>query len=585
MAANPKDSSFPSSGELAPNPVTGRTYFPSRGWSDEIITDLDKTTIVGKAKPATLTKQKRDPRFSPEYNPLEIMFLSGAYQGKILDVGFNIQEFSESQSAEWSDCEGTNIKVGSNFVKITPRTFSLKFEFSDIREDIRQLVEAIAHTQEIDGKSKTWTPPLLRIVVGGTTISPVVCTQFDITYDEPLPDKKGFRHGSVSMSLKEIAGQGTPAQFASPLVSQETYLQTYAKNTSEQDKSRMGQIQTTKALLAPCLGEEMSNQIAEIIDNKKSDDIETLLALSPEAFLSMVTAGLISPETLKDPRITEKLKRDLATNIAKSEPGVSPVFTREVAQAIMTGDPSSVPDFLKVPIRGESISQFEKMVADYNVILQAMIDQKLDNSDPIFGKPTDKGATGKATDTSANTMIDLFGCALKMRNLGSATLGNKSTNNESDTATIKAINRALSNQKLKDAEVAKMFGLAENTPETVIRQIRNSGPYQSKEDFLKKLAINRNGVTGYVLYQNFNNREAANLKAINELVTKQGVTEDEIKKAFGANDEQAKLIMNKGKPFKTKQEFLDKLAKAGNPPDLAPGYTLWENFWINTQGK
>lgn len=570
--------SFPSSGQLAPNPATGRTYFPSRGWAEEAVTALTEATIIGKEK-ATLSKQKRTPRFDAEYNPLEIMFLSGNYEGQVLDVGLNIQEFSESQSAEWADAQGTNIKVGSNFAKISPRTFSVKFEFSDLNEDIRQIAEAVAHTQEL-GK-KTWTPPLLRIVIGKTAIAPVVCTQFDITYDEALPLKGGFRHGVVSMSLKEIAGQGSTGQLGAPLTSTKTYLQDYDANTSEQDKAKIGQNRTTRALLAPCLGEEASNQIADLVENKQLDDIPRLLSLASDIFLNTVTAGLISPETLKNTQITEKLKRDLAEKLAKDAPGLNPVHIREVAQALYTGQPNALPPSLMNPILGTTKSQFEQLLGDYQAILGAMAEQKLNEADPIFGKGDEKGTPGKATQTSAKTMTDSFGCAISMRRLGSPNLANKS--NESDTKAIDGINQALANQKLTNPDIARMFGLAADTPETVIRQIRNSGPYKTKEDFLAKLANSRNGITGYVLWQNFDTRDKENLSTINKLITKEGLTDEEISKAFGIpkDSEMIALIRNGGKPFKSKQEFIDRLTKKETPPDPSKAYQAWETFWKN----
>jgi hypothetical protein len=570
--------SFPSSGQLAPNPATGRTYFPSRGWADGQISALKEATVIGKEKP-TLSKQNRTPRFDAECNPLEIMFVTGKHPGLILDIGLNIQEFSESQSAEWADAQGTNIKVGSNFVKISPRTFSFKFEFSDLTEDIRQLTEAVAHTHELH--EETWTPPLLRIVIGKSTIFPVVCTQFDINIDEPLPKKGGFRHGVVSMSLKEIAGQGSIGQMGAPLLSAKTALQSYAANTSEQDKAQIGQNRITKVLLAPCLGEEASSQIADLVQNKQLDDITRLESLPGEIFLNLVTAGLISPETLKKPQITEKLKRDLAEKLAKDAPGLNPINIREVAQALYTGQPNALPPSLMAPIPGKNRSQFEQLLGDYQAILAAMQEQKLNEADPIFGKGDEKGAAGKVTPTSAKTLIDSFSCAISMRRSGSPSLATKS--NESDTKAIDGINQALANQKLTDSDVAKMFGLAADTPETVIRQIRNSGPYKTKEDFLAKLANSRNGITGYVLWQNFDTRDKENLATINKLIVKEGLTDEEISKAFRIpkDSEMIAIIRNGGKPFKSKQEFIDKMTKPGQPPDPTRGYQAWETFWKN----
>jgi hypothetical protein len=571
-------SSFPSSGQLAPNPVTKRTYFPSRGWADEQVSALQNATVLGKEK-ATIARQERTPRFDAEYNPLEIMFLTGKYKGMVLDTGLNIQELGESQSADWSDAKGTNIKVGSNFTKITPRTFSIKFEYSHLREDIRQLTEAVSHTQELH--EETWTPPLLRMLIGKTSIAPVVCTQFDVNYDEPLPGKKGFRHSIVSMSLKEIAGQGSKSQLGASLVSTKTALQQYAADTSERDKAAIGQNKVTQVLLAPCLGEEASAKIASLTDNKQLDDATALLSLPAEIFLNMVVAGLIGTETLKNPQIAEKLKHDLAEKLAKDSPGMNPVNIRATAEALYLGNPSGLPTSLNMPIPGTGRSPFDKMLAQYQAILDAMQTQKLDETDPIFGKSTFDENQEKSTvePGAAGTMIDSFGCAISLRRSGTPALATKPV--ESDSRAIAGINQALANPKLSDKEVAAIFKLSADTPETVIRQLRNSGPYKSREDFLQKLANSRNGVTGYVLWQNFEKRDKENLDKINEFISKENLTDDEIKKVFGVTDKEVAIVRNGGKPFKSKQEFLDKMAKAGSPPDTSRGYQVWETFWKN----
>ena len=571
-------SSFPSSGQLAPNPVTNRTYFPSRGWVDKEVSALQQATVLGKEK-ATIAKQERSPRFDAECNPLEIMFLSGPYKGMVLDIGLNIQEFSESQSADWSDAKGTNIKVGSNFTKITPRTFNIKFEYSDLREDIRQLTEAVSHTQELD--EKIWTPPLLRMLIGKTSIAPVVCTQFDVTYDEPLPKKKGFRHSVVSMSLKEIAGQGSKSQLGAPLVSTKTALQQYAADTSDRDKAAIGQNKVTQVLLAPCLGEEASAKIADLTDKKKLDDAATLLSLPPEIFLNMVVAGLIGAETLKNPQISQKLKRDLAEKLAKDSPGMNPVNIRATAEALYSGNPGGLPSEFNLPILGTGRSPFEKLLAEYQAILDAMQNQKLDETDPVFGKGSfdEKQEKSSVEPGAAGAIINSFGCAISLRRSGSPALAAKPV--ASDNKAIEGINQALANPKLSDKEVATIFKLPADTPETVTRQLRNSGPYKSKEDFLQKLANSRNGVTGYVLWQNFEKRDKENLDKINSFLVKENLTDDEIKKAFGVNDKEVAIFRNGGKPFKSKQEFLDKMAKSGAQPDTSRGYQAWENFWRN----
>lgn len=90
-------------------------------------------------KKATFTKQVFDPRFWASYAPLEIRFLTGACANQVLDLRFNIKEFSMSQSANWEKGQGQTIQVGHNFVNISPWLFKLTWEYWRLNDDVQQL--------------------------------------------------------------------------------------------------------------------------------------------------------------------------------------------------------------------------------------------------------------------------------------------------------------------------------------------------------------------------------------------------------------------------------------------------------------
>ncbi len=92
-------------------------------------------------KKATLTKQAFDPRFGANYAPLEIRFLTGDCADQLLDLGFNIQEFSMSQSQNWEKGQGQTIQVGHNFTNVSPWSFNLNWEYWGLWDDVHQLAK------------------------------------------------------------------------------------------------------------------------------------------------------------------------------------------------------------------------------------------------------------------------------------------------------------------------------------------------------------------------------------------------------------------------------------------------------------
>lgn len=131
-----------------------------------------------------------------------------------MDLDFNIVEMFESQTAEWANNQEKSIRGSSNFNNVSLPTFNFSLEFWSNNEDIRQLVENVAHVQDI---TDTDVRPPLLLQIGSASIEPVVCTSFEPKYDTPLPGGKGFRHATVSLAFKLLGRKNSKHLLAPPL--------------------------------------------------------------------------------------------------------------------------------------------------------------------------------------------------------------------------------------------------------------------------------------------------------------------------------------------------------------------------------
>lgn len=527
-------------------------------------------------KKATLTKQVFDPRFGANYAPLEIRFLTGACADQVLDLGFNIKELSMSQSANWEKGQGQTIQVGHNFVNISPWSFNLTWEYWGLWDDVHQLAALCQHLRVIDPKLST--PPKLQFTFGSATIDPVVCTDnLDIKFDTPLPEDKGMRHATITATFELEAGQGTKHQYAPPLAP--NALSDRIRSMTETERERQGVIGVARSTLAPCLGKKGSEKVANLLKNNKIGDEATLLSLDANTFVQLATAGTIPKETLKKPEFQEKLKRDLAFRMAKTENGTTPSTSEQLARALEGGDPSFLPEQFtrtqserRMDTKGtETVKDstlYERIAGDYQTILGAITDQKLSPNDDIFNPTKNPTAQGRLTATA--------GCGLDLKNNGAPKIARTEG---SDAVLLSGINQAISKAKT-DEEIKKLFNLPENTPETVIRKIKNGVPYKTKDEFLSHSSYNQLGITGHSLWSSFGSHESAQLTEVNKFMTKEGLTDDDIKKRFEVGDDIAKKLRNNGKPFASKEEFL----KATSPDTQGidgKGNESWLNFARN----
>lgn len=524
---------------------------------------------------STLQKQEREP-WSKDYSPLKIRFLTGVYKDQLLEIGFNIKELATSQTAEWEKGKNTSIRVGHNFVSISPRTFNLTLEFWSLNEDIQQLVENIAHLHEITDNSAT--PPKIQFAFGSTLIDPLICTSFNFKYDTPLPNQKGMRHGTVDLVFELDAGAGTKHQLAPPLAS--TPLGDYKQRTTRAERQKRGIIDSAKTQLAPCLSPESNVKIGAIFEENRLGDPTAIAVLPADTFINLALAGSISKEILNRVEIQEKLKNDLAERLAIKEEGIGQ-NKAALKAAIISGDFSALPaEFNEAQTisyesaEGKALTKteslFEQISGDYQSILTAIQEQKLDSSSPIFST--------KNSVTAIQRITAIGSCGIGLRISGAPKIADIQGSN---AVLLAGINNAISLAK-NDEEIKTIFNLASNTPETVIRKLKNAQPYKTKENFLQDASRDNLGITGIILWSSFSKHESSVLADVNTFLTKEGVTDDDIKKQFGVDDKQLVALKNGGKPFLSKEDFLKAISKESqeNPMD-GKGNKIWRDFQIN----
>jgi len=437
--------------------------------------------------PSPLQKQHKAIRGQPDYTPVSISFLTGAYRGQTIDLGLAVNEISHSgESAEWESQKSDSIRPGLNFKSFSNREISFTATFFDINEDVSHLAENCQHLKEITGDDKS--PPRLLYTQGDLRAVECVCTKADAKFSDPLPGRKGYRQATVDLSLKLIGGNNNANALGGPLTS--TPLADWKNKTTEADRKKQGRLATTELLMADCLKEKGSAELKNLIQNDKQADVSAISALSPQTFVQSAVAGVFSAETLKDAKLQEKLKQDLALVMAQNSDGIgNTTEVRAFATALRANDPSI--------LRKKLQDDFAIVKPDYEAIATAIQEQKLDESADIFNRNN--------YATAGTRLYDLGSCGLGMRRNGAAQLEPVS---KEDAKVLKDVNDFFKGNPT-DAQVKERFGL-EN--ESQVRAVKNGSPYQTKGQFVDKSSKNKAGLTGYALWSNFDkntNKDAA----------------------------------------------------------------------------
>jgi hypothetical protein len=432
------------------------------------------------------------------HEPVTIVFLTGDYAGQKLDLGFNVFELSENQTAAWGEVEARGIRGALQFDRLSNRTFTLNFEFWSDSDDIRQLVENIAHVQEISGKDKT--PPTLSITLGKAKISPVVCTNFDSKYSHPLANQGGFRHGLVTLGLKLDGGANSPHATGKPLSA--TPLADYASQKSETEKETLGAIARINEVLAPCLGDEGSEAIQALLSDNKINDPAEIASLPPRSLVNLAVSGL-NPHVLSDPVVQTALADALASTIATTEPGANVNQIEAVARALRGGDASGVSGDITVPGL-DGTSQIQRMQADYQTILESIQDQTLGADSPIFDRSTNPTAAARLNRAAS--------CGLGLRSAGGLAGTPPNPENpteppspEQEKAKLGNLNEFFAGKPSAE-EISLRLGVRKDIADQGFRDCMiNAIPYENREGLENEVDRCSGGkVTGVSVWSRFN---------------------------------------------------------------------------------
>lgn len=523
-------------------------------------------------------KASEQSRTTKIYEGVKITFLTGIYAGKSLHLGSNVYELNLSQSTSWQRNEEQGIRTGINFKNVSPRQISFTVDFYSFTEDISQLSENIAHLQELnplradsttseDGNDTTEenaavqegrTPPFVQIKAGKSIYNKVVCTNFNIREKVPHTQNQGFKYATVDLSFEVPGGKDSEYQNAIPFAP--TPLGEEVRKQNLVERQEEAAVEVAEVLLDDCLGEEGSRQATDLIEAGGLGDIPSLLQLNDKLLVQLAIAGLPAP-VYEDEVFKARLKEAIALELIRNESGFqnpSEYNHRGIAQGIINGNLSNIPPELLTPLaNGETL--FQSLVVDYNKILLAVQDQKLGSDDDIFNR--------EENPTAADRLLIIGGCGLTLRQTN--VLPNIDSS-ELEATILSNINSFLESD-VSNEEIRRYFNLPDNTPETVLRKIRNSRPYSSQKEFLDNATYNQQGITGYGAWAGATQTEKNILGSINNFLGNEETTIQQIRERFKINEELAEAI--KGKNFSNKQEFLDSLGNAGKE--------AWINSWRN----
>lgn len=536
-------------------------------------------TIPSKTEFKGTEKYRSDPQ------PLRIVFLTGKYQGKAFgratsdkeathDLGINIQEFSSSASANWNEGSGESqgIAVGATFKNLSARKISLELDLYCLEEDVQHYVENLYHLLEIDrvsGKAvvgaKT-APPLLRLSIGMSVFDPVFCTSISDKRSGPMHEsgdyQGGFYHATVSLEFQTLDGKGSTHQNGEPRA--DTPLKRDYASQTQEERQKEGSIKVAEETLADCLSPDENKELIELLKNEGISDFGRLSGISDNGFLQWAIAGGLKTEDFADSTIQSKLNQSVANRIIATEPGLQNLSQAErdaIALALISGDGSGL----------ASEIAFDRLHGTYTTLTTAIKNQDLNNDSDIFG-------SGETYSDDRDTIVRIGGCGLQLRGTGLPIqpAGQASANTEA--MNIESINHLLANKQITDKQLIEILSLPKDTPETVVRQIRNAYPYKNKADFIAKVKSDRMGITGYGAWNSFDKEESANLENLNTLISNPETTKDQIKEAFGITDDNlAETIKNSGTGFTNKQQFIDTLVKSGKTEGQS--YQLWVDYW------
>ena len=504
-----------------------------------------------------------------EYKGVEIRILTGDYANQTLFLGTDINKVSMSQSANWEEKQGQRMRVGINFVNISPREINFSVDIYDPNDDISPIVENIAHIQEIT-ESAGNVPPFLSIKMGDTIYNNAVSTTYQAEYSEPLPTisqggsarSGGYRRAVVQLGFKVAGGQGNSYSSAQPF-NLETQMKSVYESKTQAQIAKQGIQAKAEVLLSDCLSQDENENLQAAIENDTLGDVDTYLAMPSELFLQLATAGL-PKRIINDPKFSDRLRREMSVKFAKQQPSTGHSF-EQIASSLFTGDaPPNPPKF----------DDFPKLLIAFDDALKAIADDSFDS------------LTGTLADRE---LLKASRCGRSIRdNGGLKDIAEKPNVDPSFTAAN--IGNFLGNKEMTNARVRELFGLGDRVGDDIIEEIKKHAVFETKQEFISFVGERVGGMSANVAWAKVEQSEQNTLEEINAFV-KNNDTEA-IKKRFkledGSENQIAEAIA--GKTFASKQEFLttifnlvnnSKREKNRQEYTLANSFDIAGKYWVN----
>lgn len=433
--------------------------------------------------PSPIKEQKRELKGPNEItrDPLEIVFLTGKFQGKKLNLdpkdssflGTGINEISQEQSAEWDRDDSDQVRSGANFKRISPRSFSMEVVFYDEQHDVSHLVEQLAAMQEVD--TDLGTPPLLHITQGHMELVHSVCTRISSKYKHPLLGKKGFHWAQVDLSFEMYGGKGSPQAYAPPLSS--TPLGEITERQSATERNQEGSEEVAELLLGDCLGDRGKKALNDILQDggKGLHDPEEILNLPSDTRLQLAIAGSFPDKIYQNEKVRKRLREDLAAAISQAK---APLNDDILQTALLDNNPDILPT---------TINGWHQIKDNFDLIWNNLKNNNLGDRSDIH-KPENKDTFDK--------LVQVGGCGLQLRQAGGLNFSNLGDIDADET--VRHMNNAIDARS--DSEIKELFGLESQTQ---VDALKDGHPYKDVDDLIRHFNRPELGVNAFSIVSAF----------------------------------------------------------------------------------
>ncbi len=454
---------------------------PNNKLGGSAASDLKKPSYMGPSslKGQHLDKKAQDPSLS-----VQITVLNGDCAGKTFKIGqwlgVTVDEVSHNSGAEWSGAGEGGIRSKLNFSKLSDRKFNLKLQLYDFNEDITQLAENLEYLTAVTGDNKR--PPLLTYKQGKLIMTPVVCLGISTTYKNAHIKDKGYKYAEVSLDFMLNAGRDSEHALGGPLAP--TPLADELRSQTQKERQKEGRDEVIKTTLFACLGDKGNSQLKDLLSKDALGNVDSILALENTVFAQLAISGIIPVTVLQDPKVANKVKRDVASVLAYNEPGISDMEERKFAEALQGNS---------VVLSPTAQQQLAITKPAYEQIVKAISDQKLSPNDEVFKQQN---------QDAAERLRNMGSCGLRLRQTGAEQIKGDDPTKDNETLTkLKSLLDKANKGDISDKDLQKIFL---TKTEAQLRVIKSRSPYVSKTDFLKRGSEVQSGEgSALVIWGNF----------------------------------------------------------------------------------